>query len=121
VRRDGDKSGSLVFSEPKNASRRTVGLPARAVRALQEHRRRQMEEKIKAGSGWQDNGLVFTNSKGKPLEAQNVVNRSFKPLSFCVFRVSSRVSLFAGPAASTPRTLPQHSQTSKVESFNRMQ
>jgi len=24
---------------------------------------------------WQDNGLVVTNSKGTPLEAQNAVNR----------------------------------------------
>ena len=80
VRRDGDKSGSLVFSEPKNASRRTVGLPPRAVRALREHRKRQLEDKLRAGFEWQDNGLVFTNSQGKPLEAQNLVNRSFKPL-----------------------------------------
>ncbi len=28
----------------------------------------------------QDNGLVFINSKGTPLEALNAVNRSFKPL-----------------------------------------
>jgi integrase len=80
VRRDGDRSGTLVSSEPKNASRRSVSLPPRAVRALREHRKRQLEEKVRVGSGWQDNGLVFANSKGKPLEAQNVVNRSFKPL-----------------------------------------
>jgi integrase len=29
---------------------------------------------------WQDNGLVFTTGEGKPLDAQNIVNRSFKPL-----------------------------------------
>jgi integrase len=40
----------------------------------------ELEEKLRAGSEWQDNGLVFTNSKGTPLDAQNVVNRSFKPL-----------------------------------------
>jgi integrase len=45
VRRDGEKSGTLVFSEPKNASRRTVGLPQRAVEALRSHRKRQLEEK----------------------------------------------------------------------------
>jgi integrase len=44
VRRDGEKSGTLVFSEPKNASRRTVGLPQRAVGALRSHRKRQLEE-----------------------------------------------------------------------------
>lgn len=80
VRRDGDRAGSLVFSKPKNASRRAVGLPPRAVRALREHRKRQLEEKLRASAEWQDNDLVFTNSKGKPLEAQNVLNRSFKPL-----------------------------------------
>jgi integrase len=41
--RDG---GGLVFSEPKNASRRTVDLPQRAVEALRSHRKRQLEEKI---------------------------------------------------------------------------
>jgi hypothetical protein len=40
--------GTLVFPEPKNASRRTEGLPPRAVQALQKHRKRQLEEKVKA-------------------------------------------------------------------------
>jgi hypothetical protein len=39
--RDG---GGLVFGEPKNASRRTVDLPQRAVEALRSHRKRQMED-----------------------------------------------------------------------------
>ena len=46
VRRDGKKPGRLVFSEPKNASRRTVGLPQRAGSALKSHRKRQLEEKV---------------------------------------------------------------------------
>jgi integrase len=80
VRRDGEKSGTLVFSEPKNASRRTVGLSQRAVSALRTHRKGQLEEKLRVGSEWQDNGLVFTSKYGGPVEAQNVVNRHFKPL-----------------------------------------
>ena len=80
VRRDGDKSGRLEFSEPKNASRRTVGLSQRAVSALRSHRKRQLEEKLQAGALWQKNGLVFANITGGPVEAQNVVNRFFKPL-----------------------------------------
>jgi integrase len=75
--RDG---GGLVFSEPKNASRRTVDLPQRAVEALRSHRKRQMEEQLTAGSNWQDYGLVFPSNKGTPLDAQNIVNRHFKPL-----------------------------------------
>jgi integrase len=75
--RDG---GGLVFGEPKNASRRTVDLPQRAVEALRSHRKKQMEEQLRAGSEWQDYGLVFASGKGTPLDAQNIVNRHFKPL-----------------------------------------
>jgi integrase len=74
--RDG---GGLVFSEPKNASRRTVNLPERAVEALKSHRKRQLEERVKA-THYEDSGLVFATGKGTPLDAQNVVNRHFKPL-----------------------------------------
>lgn len=79
MRRDGKKSGRLVFSEPKNASRRTVGLPQRAVNALKSHRKRQLEEKLLATS-YHDQGLVFASREGKPLDAQNIVNRYYKPL-----------------------------------------
>jgi len=80
VRRDREKSGKLVFTEPKNASRRAVGLPQRAVSALKSHRKRQREEKLRAGTEWRESGLVFANLTGGPVEAQNVVNRFFKPL-----------------------------------------
>ena len=80
VRRDSDRSGTLEFSEPKNASRRAVGLPPRAVRALRDHRKRQLEEKLAAGAAWRDGGLVFVSGNGGPAEAQNVVRRHFKPL-----------------------------------------
>jgi len=76
--RDG---GGLVFSEPKNASRRTVDLPQRAVEALRSHRKRQVEEQLRVVAQWADNGgLVFTTTIGTPLDAQNIVNRHFKPL-----------------------------------------
>jgi integrase len=80
VRRDGGVAGKLVFSEPKNASRRTVDLPRKAVAALKRHRKLQLEEKLKAGGSHEDSGLVFATAKGTPLDAQNVVNRHFKPL-----------------------------------------
>jgi len=48
MRRDGEKSGTLVFSDPKNASRRTIDLPQRAIEALRSHRKRQLEEQL----GW---------------------------------------------------------------------
>jgi hypothetical protein len=39
--------GGLVFSEPKNASRRTLELPHRAVEALRSQRKEQAEEKLR--------------------------------------------------------------------------
>ncbi len=74
------EGGGLVFSEPKNASRRTIDLPQRALEALRSHRKRQVEEQLRSGSKWRENGLVFATGKGTPLDAQNVVNRHFKSL-----------------------------------------
>ena len=79
MRKDGDKSGTLEFSEPKNASRRTVDLPQRALETLRKHRKRQLEEKLRA-TDYEDSRLVFASGKGTPLDAQNIVNRFFKPL-----------------------------------------
>lgn len=80
LRRDGDSPGQLTFAEPKNASRRTVPLTATAVEVLKRHGVRQAKEKMRAGALYEDNGLVFASEIGTPLDAQNVVNRSFKPL-----------------------------------------
>lgn len=57
-----------------------MGLPQRAVSALRSHRKRQLEEKLRAGARWRESGLVFANLTGGPVEAQNIVNRHFKPL-----------------------------------------
>ena len=57
------EGGGLVFSEPKNASRRTIDLPKRALEALRSYRKRQVEEQLKAGGKWEDNGLVFASRR----------------------------------------------------------
>jgi integrase len=75
--RDG---GGLVFSEPKNASRRTIDLPQKALEALWSQWKRQIGEQLRVGAKRQDHGLVFASSKGTPMDAQNIVNRYFKPL-----------------------------------------
>jgi integrase len=74
------EGGGLVFSEPKNASRRTIDLSQRALEALRSHRKRQIEQQLGAGAKWQDNDLVFTTTIGTAVDAQNVVNRHFKPM-----------------------------------------
>lgn len=52
---------TLVLQELKTEkSRRTLMLPAVSLEALKAHRRRQLEERLKAGGDWTDTGLVFT-------------------------------------------------------------
>ena len=74
-----DGSG-LQFVTPKGGKGRTIRLPVRTVEALKAHRARQAEEKLKAGSLYEDGGLVFTTEIGTPLEPSNIDRRSFKPL-----------------------------------------
>lgn len=69
----------FVFSEPKTArSRRNVVLSQTALAALRHHRIAQNTERLGLGAIWEDNDLVFANEVGRPIEAQNVYNRSFK-------------------------------------------
>lgn len=55
-------------------SRRVVRLPARAIGALEDHRRRQRLERLAAGPGWRGTDLVFTTAKGGPLAGSTVVH-----------------------------------------------
>jgi integrase len=76
-RRDGS---GLALVPTKTGRGRTVRLGSAATKALKAHRQRQAEEKLKAGSLYPDHHLIFVTTIGTPLDAQNVVNRSFKPL-----------------------------------------
>jgi hypothetical protein len=53
-------------------SRRTLGLPQAAVQALRDHRKRQAEDRLAAGSLWRDHGLVFASAICMSLDAANV-------------------------------------------------
>jgi integrase len=62
-----------VHGETKTErSRRTLGLPQLAVEALRAWADSQADERLVAGEGWQDTGLVFTNHLGAALDAGNV-------------------------------------------------
>ncbi|NMR18681.1 site-specific integrase [Cellulomonas fimi] len=62
------KEGGLVLTELKTKqSRRTLPLPEPLLIALRQHRRRQREARIHAGTLWRDSGLVFTNLVGRPV------------------------------------------------------
>lgn len=67
------------FVEPKTArSRRTVVFPASTIQALQEHRRRQVAERLQVGSIWENGDLVFCNEIGQPLNASSTVTGAFQ-------------------------------------------
>ncbi len=64
---------TLTRVEPKTArSRRTVALPSVVVDALRRHKIRQLEERLLAGSRWQDTGYIFTTGIGTPLDGRSV-------------------------------------------------
>lgn len=72
--------GKLQLVEPKSLkSRRTIALPKATLKALKDHRKRQLEERMIAGSNWQDTDFVFTSTIGTPIEPDNL-SRWFKPL-----------------------------------------
>jgi integrase len=69
-----------TFTAPKNGKGRSIRLTRRAVEVLKAHKVAQNSERLKMGSLWQDNGLVFCTQAGKPLDFRNVATASFKPL-----------------------------------------
>jgi integrase len=76
-----DPGGGWSIRGPKTErSGRQVLLPALAVRALERHRLRQNTERLRAGSLWEDNDLVFPDQLGRPLSSQNLTQRHFYPM-----------------------------------------
>jgi integrase len=70
----------FAFAVPKTArSRRQVALTKAAVDALRRHRNQQLQERL-AQPFWQDAELVFASEVGTPIEATNLLRRSFFPL-----------------------------------------
>jgi integrase len=70
----------LVRQLKNRQSRRAVLLPELAATALVDHRARQAAEREQRRARWEEHGLVFTNTLGKPLTPNNLRQRSFYPL-----------------------------------------
>lgn len=75
------RDGTWYFGEPKTSrSRRSIPSPNSLMLLLKEHRRRQAEERLKAGPKYQNLNLVFVSQEGKPLMQHNLIMRHFKPI-----------------------------------------
>jgi integrase len=73
-----DGRGWVVGGSTKSGKGRRVRLTRRAVAVLKDHRKRQLEERMRLAGLWQDHGLVFPNEVGSLLNPSNLRNRSFK-------------------------------------------
>jgi len=70
--------GAVQLVEPKSdRSRRTLAIPAVVTRALRAHRVQQLQERLLAGSRWQETGHVFTTGIGTPMD-ERAVSKQFK-------------------------------------------
>lgn len=59
--------GTAVESGPKTkAGARTIDLDAPVVAILRQHRKKQLEEQLKAGEAWEGSGYVFVTELGTP-------------------------------------------------------
>lgn len=75
------KGGGYVIGELKtDSSQRCIVLPASALQALNRHRIAQHEERLKLGSGYENQDLVFCTPIGTPLQPRNVIGRHLKPI-----------------------------------------
>jgi len=64
---------SLVFGEPKTErGRRLIGLDSDLVSALGKHGRNQAKERLRLGSAYEDQDLVFAHQDGKPLHPERL-------------------------------------------------
>ena len=88
----GARRQRLVLQEPKTEkSRRTLVLPAVCLEAMQTHRTRQLEERLKAGPRWRETGLLFTTFSPRPT---NVCGQGLHPRN--VLRTLHRLLQTAG-------------------------
>jgi integrase len=58
----------------KNRKRRGIPVDSDYLAKLRQHRVRQMEEKLRRGEEWHENGLVFPTSVGTPFSPRNLID-----------------------------------------------
>jgi len=119
--------GSVSRGDVKRSvgGRRTIALPPAAAEAVRSHRKRQAEERLRAGEAWTDQGLVFASEIGTPLDPSDlrrtfarIAKRAGLDVSFPYILRHTAVSLLvdAGKSIDTvadmlgddPRTLYRH-------------
>lgn len=63
--------GGIVVDDPKSsAGKRRLILPRPMLERIQAHAGAQLDERLAAGTGWEDNGLVWCQANGRPVDAR---------------------------------------------------
>ena len=78
-----DGRGWILGASTKSGKGRRVRLTRQAAAALKDHRKRQLEERMRLAGLWQDKDLVFPNATGSLFNPSNLRNRSFKRIKVC--------------------------------------
>ena len=79
--KEGEAKTERLLGRPKGKKIKSLRLPTVVLEALAEHRLRQNEERLLAGSAWKGDGrYVFTSTVGTLLE-QRCLDREFNELS----------------------------------------
>jgi len=78
---DAEPGGGYRLEETKTRnSRRVVKLLPGVLSALLEHRQAQQRQREEAGERWKEQGFVFTNELGGPLERHNLAHRHLRKI-----------------------------------------
>ncbi len=106
------RGGGWRWHEPKTKNGvRSIVFPGELATKLTEHRKRQLEQKLKVGPSWQNNDLVFCTSLGTPIltcalhkEFKTVAKRAGLPATVRIYDLRHSfvtLSLVAGVDAKT--------------------
>jgi integrase len=72
--------GRPVIKSTKTEKGRAIALLPQVIEALQIHRKRQAEQRLKYSGLWRDEDLVFPSKTGGSMSWGNLVRRNLKPL-----------------------------------------
>lgn len=80
MQREKKKNGQYLLAPTKNGKGRTITPAPWVMKLLRTQKRRQAEQRLKAGTMWEDSGLVFTTELGRHL-AIHTVYKDFKQIA----------------------------------------
>jgi integrase len=74
---EGNKTEIIEQAPKTKYSSKVIALPSSLTPLLKEHRKKQLEEKLRSGIAYYDNDLIFCNELGQPIDARNLT-RSYE-------------------------------------------